>query len=214
MAKRRKVGNLLGLAVLATLVQRPMHPYEIASLLRARGKNEDMPIRPGSLYTVVQNLAKHGFVAVVGSTREGARPERTTYAITDAGRAELVDWVRELISTPEPEHPRFRTGLSVLAALRPEEAAQLLRRRLASMERAAEAARAELDRHRRDVPRLFLVEDEYDLALRETEMAWARSLAEELENGTFPGLEMWRNWHATGEVPPDMAELAERGSTE
>jgi len=117
VARQRKVGNLLALAVLATVLQRPMHPYEIASLLRARGKEDDMEIKWGSLYTVVRNLTKHGFLEVVDSRREGARPERTIYRITDAGHAELVDWVRELVSTPQPEYPRFKAGLSVLAAL-------------------------------------------------------------------------------------------------
>src|SRR5579863_4287273 len=113
MAKQRKVGNLLALAVLSTVIERPMHPYEIASLLRARGKEDDMDIKWGSLYTVVRNLVKHGFLEVVDTERAGARPERTVYRITAAGRGELVDWARELVSTPQPEHPKFKAGLSV-----------------------------------------------------------------------------------------------------
>ena len=62
MAAKRKVDNLMALAVLATVVQRPMHRYEIASLIRSRGKDQDMGVKWGSLYTVVQNLAKHGFL--------------------------------------------------------------------------------------------------------------------------------------------------------
>ncbi|SHF82944.1 PadR family transcriptional regulator [Streptoalloteichus hindustanus] len=212
MTQRRKVGNLLALAVLATVVQRPMHPYEMASVLRARGKEDDMEIKWGSLYTVVRNLTKHGFLAVVDSTREGARPERTVYRITDLGRAELVDWARELVSTPVPERPRFKAGLSVLAALAPEEAAALLRQRLDALTAANAASRAELARHS-DVPRLFLVEGEYELAVREAEAAWVRALLDELDSGTFPGLAQWRHWHATGEVPVELAEIAERGST-
>ena len=69
MAAKRKVDNLMALAVLATVVQRPMHRYEIASLMRARGKDQDMNVKWGSLYTVVQNLAKHGFLEVVGTSR-------------------------------------------------------------------------------------------------------------------------------------------------
>nr|BFE87669.1 hypothetical protein GCM10020093_102700 [Planobispora longispora] len=119
MSKRRKVGNLLAPALLATVIQRPTHPYEMASLLRARGKEDDMEIKWGSLYTVVGNLVKHGFLEVADTTRRGARPERTVYRITDAGRAELVDWARELVSIPQPEHPKFKAGLSVLATLSP-----------------------------------------------------------------------------------------------
>jgi DNA-binding PadR family transcriptional regulator len=121
MAAKRKVDNLMALAVLATVVQQPMHRYEIASLMRARGKDQDMDVKWGSLYTVVQNLAKHGFLEVVGTSRQGARPERTIYQITEAGRREMLDWTRELLSTPQPEHPNFAAGLSVQMILSPDE---------------------------------------------------------------------------------------------
>src|ERR687888_1769422 len=98
MAKRRPVRNLRALAVLTVVLQRPMHPYEMASVLRARGKDQDMPIKWGSLYTVVRNLEKHGLLEAAESGRQGGRPERTVYRITEAGRAEVEDWVRELVS--------------------------------------------------------------------------------------------------------------------
>jgi DNA-binding PadR family transcriptional regulator len=213
MVKRRKVGNLLGLAVLSTVLQRPMHPYEMASVLRARGKDQDMKIKWGSLYTVVQNLDKHGLLKATGSTRQGGRPERTVYEITDAGRAELVDWVRELVSTPEPEHPRFAAALSVLAVLGPDDAAALLDQRLARLEVEITASRGAFVRNRAEIPRLFLIEVEYDLAMREAEAAWVRALLREFADGSFPGLTAWRDWRTTGEIPPGLAELAERGST-
>src|SRR4051812_48742583 len=113
MAKR-KVNNLLGLALLALLaLGDAMHPYEMAGLLRRTGKDRDMRVKWGSLYTVVGNLEKHGFIVATGSGREGRRPERTSYTITDAGRAELADWVRDLVAHPEPEESRFEAALSV-----------------------------------------------------------------------------------------------------
>ncbi|TDD82981.1 PadR family transcriptional regulator [Actinomadura darangshiensis] len=211
MAKRRKVGNLLGLAVLSTVTARPMHPYEMASLMRARGKDRDMDIKWGSLYTVVGNLEKHGFLAVEGSAREGARPERTVYRITDAGMAELADWVRELVGVPEREQPRFEAGLSVLGALGPDEAAALLRGRLTTMERQIAGDGAALEAET-EVPRIFLIEAEYDLAMRRAEAAWVRGLLTEIEDGSLPGLDLWRAFHETGEMPPEIAELAERGA--
>ncbi|WP_149264701.1 PadR family transcriptional regulator [Actinomadura sp. K4S16] len=211
MAKRRKVGNLLGLAVLSTVSAKPMHPYEMASLMRARGKDRDMDIKWGSLYTVVGNLEKHGFLAVEGSSRHGSRPERTVYRITDAGRDELADWVRELIGVPERERPRFEAGLSVLGALGPDEAAALLRRRLDAMEREIAEDRAVLEAAK-EVPRLFLIEAEYDLAMRRAEAEWVRGFLAEIEDGTLPDLDLWRAFHETGEMPPELAELAERGA--
>lgn len=213
MAKQRKVNNLLALAVLSALAQRPMHPYEIATALRAWGKDQDMEIKWGSLYTVVNNMNKHGMIAAVENVREGRRPERTVYRITDTGRAELVDWARELVSTPMHEHPRFRAGLSVLPALHPDEAAGLLRQRLGLLEDNIKAARDALAQHTQHIPRLFLVESEYDLAIQEAEAAWIRSLLAELTSGAYPGLDAWRAFHETGEMPAELTELAEGTSS-
>lgn len=212
MAKRRRVGNLLALALLSVLIQRPMHPYEMASVLRARGKDRDMGIKWGSLYTVVQNLGKHGLIEAAETMRQGGRPERTVYRITEAGREELEDWVRELVSTPERELPRFEAALSVLGVLQPDVATSLLQHRLDLLEAEIGHQRTSLAHHLREVPRLFLIEAEYDLAIREAEATWIRSLLDELAAGSLPGLEQWREWHRTGQVPPAWTEIAEKGA--
>jgi DNA-binding PadR family transcriptional regulator len=212
MAKHRKVANLMALAVLSTVVTKPMHPYEIASVLRERSKDHDMPIKWGSLYRVVQNLEKHGFVQAVQSERHGGRPERTIYRITGAGRAELVDWVRELIGVPEREELRFKAGLSLLGVLSPDEVVDLLQGRIRALDEQIAAAGAELARHATEVPRLFLIEAEYELAVRTGEADWARGLLREITDGSLPGLAQWRAFHRTGEIPVELAELAERGS--
>jgi DNA-binding PadR family transcriptional regulator len=211
VAKRRKVGNLMALAVLSALVQQPMHPYQMASVLREHGKDQHMKIKWGSLYTVVQNLEKHGLIEAGQSERQGGRPERTVYRITGAGRAELVDWVRELLSTPEREQSHFVAGLSVMAVLSPTDAADLLARRLDALERRLAAQRAALAEAAREVPRLFLIEEEYELAVGDAEAAFVRGLLDELTSGTFPGQADWQVFSDTGEVPPELAELMERG---
>jgi DNA-binding PadR family transcriptional regulator len=211
MAEKRKVANLMALAVLATVVQRPMHRYEIASLMRARGKDRDMGIKWGSLYTVVQNLERNGYVKAIGVTRQGARPERTVYEITDAGRDELVAWTRELIAEPQAEHTRFVAGLSVLAVLTPQAVIDLLRTRLERLTETVDTLTAELE-EASDVPRLFLIEDEYRIAMVRAEADWTRSLLDELIAGTFPHLGAWRSWHESGDIPAEFTELAERGA--
>ncbi|BEL08016.1 PadR family transcriptional regulator [Actinoplanes sichuanensis] len=206
MGKRRKVGNLLGLHILATLTLQPMHPYEIAAQLRAFGKDQDIKIQWGSLYTVVRNLEKHGFIEAAETVREGRRPERTVYRLTEAGRHEMTDWLRELIGQPEPEYPRLRSALSVAGVLPPDEMIELIRRRLAALTAENQAARAALAATRREVPRLFLIEAEYALAMREAEQVWLAGLDRELHDGSVPGLGAWRRFHETG-VLPDLSEL-------
>jgi DNA-binding PadR family transcriptional regulator len=208
--KRRKVGNLLGLAVLSVVFERPMHPYEMAAVLKQRGKDADMPIKWGSLYTVVANLEKHGFVEAVESVRDGGRPERTVYRITPAGRAEFEDWVRELVGTVEPEPPRFRAGLSMMGVLGPDQTITLLRQRIGQLDDRVEAQRATLDQLRPLMPRLFLVEVEYNLAMTEAEARWARTFLDELTSGALPGIDAWRRFYQTGELPPDLGELVEK----
>jgi len=215
MAKRRKVSNLLALSLLTLLTQRPMYPYEMASMLRERGKDNSIKVNWGSFYTVVQNLEKYGFIEAVEVAREGRQPERTTYQITEAGRAELMDWLRELLSVPEREHSSFEAALGESAVLPPDELIGLLQQRLATLEETNGRIQAELATLVAQLPRLFLIESEYYLAQRQAEEEWVRGLLKEFTSGAFPGLEAWRHFHATGEVPDDVQALLEqeRGKT-
>ncbi len=205
---RRKVSNLLALSLLTLLMERPMYPYEMATALRERGKDQAIKILNwGSLYTVVQNLEKHGFIEALEVAREGRQPERTTYQITDAGRAELKDWLRELLSVPEREYTRFEAALGESAVLPPDELIDLLQQRLDALEAANAEHQAGLEALTSQIPRLFLIETEYHLALRRAEAEWVRALLKEFTDGTFPGIDAWRHFHATGQVPDDVLAL-------
>jgi DNA-binding PadR family transcriptional regulator len=217
MAKPRKVSNLLGLTLLSVLMERPMYPYEMAALLRERGKDQAVKINWGSLYTVVQNLEKHGFIEAVAVAKEGRQPERTTYRITAAGQAELKDWLRELIGEPAREYSRFEAGLSDAGHLSPNEVIALLRHRLAELEAANAQTEAALVQVSEQVPRLFMVESEYHLAICNAEANWIRGLLAEFEAGTFPGLDFWRAVHeaggldGSGRIPPELEEFLGKG---
>ncbi|MFF7141915.1 helix-turn-helix transcriptional regulator [Streptomyces nodosus] len=206
-AKRRKLGNPLALAVMVLLTEKPMHPYEIAQTLRRRGKDSSLKINYGSLYTVVQNLEKHGFVEVAEVQREGNRPERTLYGITDAGREEAVQWLSDLLAVPAQEFPIFEAALSLMGVLAPDEVARLLQERLDTLQVRAASARGGLEKLYEKLPRLFLIETEYQLHMIEAEAAWVRDFLLEITEGTLPGLVEWRAFHETGEVPEEYLKL-------
>ncbi|MET8099513.1 PadR family transcriptional regulator [Streptomyces sp. NPDC005236] len=208
--KRRKLSNPLALAVMTTLWQKPMHPYEIAQTLRRQGKDSSTKINYGSLYTVVQNLEKHGFVEVTDVERQGNRPERTIYGITEAGREEMTEWLSDLMAVPAREYPIFETALSLMGVLPPDDVARLLAERLGSLEVQAASARGGLAKLYETLPRLFLVETEYQLHMIEAQAEWVRGFLAELRDGTLPGVDAWRNFHETGEIPPEFQELEER----
>src|SRR6202042_740363 len=183
--KRRRVSNPLALAVLASLRERPMHPYEMAATMRSQGKERSIKLNYGSLYTVVDNLAKHGLIEAMEASREGRRPERTVYRLTDEGRAELEDWLTELLGTPVKEYPQFEAALAEIAVLPPDQVRDVLEHRVEALEQAVAQQRAETAQLTW-LPRLFLLENEYHLAIREAELAWVRGLAEQLRDGSFP----------------------------
>ncbi|HEY8282618.1 MAG TPA: PadR family transcriptional regulator, partial [Leifsonia sp.] len=101
----------LGVAALALLVERPMHPYEMYQTLVQRSEERVVKVRPGSLYHTVDRLAASGLVRATGTEREGNRPERTTYEITERGSLALSERVAEILGTPVNEYPEFPLAL-------------------------------------------------------------------------------------------------------
>ena len=70
-------------------------------------------VRAGSLYHTVERLHRLALIEPVETGREGRRPERTVYAITDAGRDEFTSNLRDLLRFPAARH----AGLLEFAAL-------------------------------------------------------------------------------------------------
>ena len=196
MAKKRKVGNVLALAVLSYLVQRPMHPYELSRTLRDNGDARSIKFNHGSLYMVVQQLAKAGFITERETSRDGQRPERTVYALTDAGRHEMRDWLSELVEEPQHEYPHFVAALSLIAALPPSQVVGLLRSRLDRLAKLRAEIRTLIDDSRRSgVPELFLIEEEYRLALLEAESSFVERFIEQITHPETGWGRMWAEFH-------------------
>lgn len=201
----RKLSNPLALAVLACLAERPMHPYEIATTLRTRKKDASVKLNYGSLYTVVESLLRHGLIIPQETEREGRRPERTVYRTTPSGDTELHEWVAALLRAPVNEYTQFAAGLSFMVSLPPDEVVELLRQRWVNLQIEVTAMRSVLKlmaEHR--LPRLFSVEEEYRLAMREAEMEWTRKLAGEIADGALSGTAEWAAAYEAG-TPGDLS---------
>ncbi len=196
MAQPRTVANLLGVAVLAYLVEGPKHPYEVGRLLREHGDARSIKFNPGSLYTVFGQLAKAGFVAERETLREGQRPERTVYALTDAGRTELYDWMRELVQAPRHEYPSFVAALSLITVLPPTEVATLLARRADALAEARDAIRALVDDALAGgLDPVFLIEEQYRLALLDAESTFLARFSERINQPESEFGLTWRIFH-------------------
>ncbi len=213
---RSSSSNPLALAVLATLIEEPMHPYRITQVLRGRGKEHSIRLNWGSLYSVIASLEKNGLIEATHAERAGARPERTVYAITEAGQAKAIGWLRHLLEVPSKEYPDFEAGLSLIGLLSPDEALDLLRRRLGRLDERVSHLE---DAAAYPLPEVFLVEGNYELAMVRAERAFVADLVDRLERGAVGGQALWAEIHrrvaageAVGDLLADYADhLAQEG---
>jgi DNA-binding PadR family transcriptional regulator len=194
--------NPLALAVLGCLQERPMHPYEVAQTLRMRAKHLSIRLNYGSLYSVVEGLERRGLIEAKETVREGKRPERTVYGITEAGRTELDDWLAELIAVPEKEYLQFEAALSMIAHLAPAQALDLLDQRAHALEEHLAVWRSAPPA---GLARLYLLEHEFQSAVLQTELDFVRRLRDDIESGGLDGIDEWRRFHGdapASEAPP------------
>ena len=190
----KRVDNPLGLAVLAYLMERPMHPYELGKLLKQRNIQESIKYRHASLYMVVDQLRRAGHIAAQETTREGQRPERTIYHITDAGTVALRARMRDLLAVPAKEYPRFQSALALIAVLPPEEVAELLEQRRHALLQRSEELRTYVER-RQDMDQLWLVEHRYQRELVEAELRFVADLQHRIAQGGPRFGAFWRRLH-------------------
>lgn len=177
--------NLWALTVLGLLRERPMHPYEMQRLIRDRHKDDYLNLKRGSLYHAIERLEKAGLIEPVETSREGRRPERTTYQMTEAGVDELLEWLRQLLSRPSPEPTEFQAAVGHLAHLPPGEVVDCLQSRatiLGGQIAALESVLANLT----PVLGLFvLLEDDLERSLKQAERSWVCRLIEDLQCGVY-----------------------------
>jgi DNA-binding PadR family transcriptional regulator len=193
---RRRFTNLLALAVLSCLNERPMHPYEISQTLRHRGKDQSIRLNYGALYSVVDSLAKAGLIEPLETTREGRRPERTVYAITDAGRDEHDQWLSELIATPVREYHSLETALALVLGLGPDQAVRLLETRVVGLKAELGRTDALLAATREmGLAEIFTVEEDFRRAMLVAELAYVEKLVTALREDRLTGMSGWRKVH-------------------
>lgn len=173
------------ISVLALLREAPMHPYQMQRLLRLRHKDEILVLKRGSLYHAIGRLERDQFINAKSTSRNGRRPERTTYAITATGRKEFTRVLRHIIATPRRESSEFMAAMSFLVHLTPAEALPRLEERTAHLENEIESRATGIAAASKHVQRINLVESEYLIAMLKAELAWVRKLIGEISNGSL-----------------------------
>jgi DNA-binding PadR family transcriptional regulator len=166
-------------------------------VMQARGKDTVVRVQRGSLYPAVERLAAAGLVEPVETERAGRRPERTVYRLTEEGRDTAELWLTSMLRDVRNEFPEFAAALSFLPLLSAAEARSELTARLVQLGKSIAAVRSVTDglNVQFQLPRLFLIETEYQLAMLEAEYAWVSGVVEDIATGRLSwDAEQIREW--------------------
>jgi DNA-binding PadR family transcriptional regulator len=175
--------STLGMVLLALLIEAPMHPYRMQQVIKERGQDQLVNVaQRNSVYQALDRLVRDGLARPASTTREAGRPERTVYEVTDLGADTMREWLSAMLPAPAREFPEFPAALAFLAVLSSDTVRQLLERRIAAQQARLTALNEQAPP---DLPRLFLIEDEYRAAMLTAEIAWLRRVVAEIADGSF-----------------------------
>ena len=201
----RNRSNPLALAVLICLYERPMHPYEVATTLRQRHKEERSSSTTGRSTpwsTPARDRTDRGRETV----REGRLPERTVYGSPTPGGSRFDDWLTDLVSTPAKDYTAVRRRRSPFsAAVRVADdvrgAARRAGRRTSRPSSPRPGARAELS-EKRGFPACSGSRASSRPVLRAAELAYVRRLTAEIAPAPSTASTGGRPFHDPGPRRP------------
>ncbi|HET7418837.1 MAG TPA: PadR family transcriptional regulator [Candidatus Dormibacteraeota bacterium] len=196
----------LALSILELLSERPMHPYELAHTMRERHHDEFIRLNFGSLYHTVEVLERNGWIVPAEREKEGRRPERTVYHLTEPGRRVLLQVVGDTVSEPRREYLHFSAGLMFMHHLDAKEAARRLEQRSQALREKITKLSQILDElHAGGHTRLTVIELEHKIAMLQAERSWVEKITREIADGKLEwkagieaGTERLRRRHGTG----------------
>jgi DNA-binding PadR family transcriptional regulator len=193
--------------VLWHLFREPMHVYAIQKQFEATGKDRVVNIKSrASLYQTLERLQRHGLVEVVETVRVEGYPDRVVYRATEAGRAVAREWLRQMLHSTDSDYPEFLAALSILFGLPPDEARAELELRVQRLSAELAEAQAALTSVPPELPRLFLLEEEYRIAMLGAEVSFLSGVIEDLAAGRLTWSEDWLRQVATQFITVDEHE--------
>ena len=186
MTERLHRPSPLAVAVLSLLHEAPMHAYRMQQLIKERHKDDVVNVaQRNSVYQAIDRLQRAGLLQVQQVARDEGRPERTIFEITPDGVATLKSWLVSMLSAPAREFPEFPAALALfLPTLTPDEVIGALDARLGVLDLAIEKLAGEI-RDSTFLPRLFLLETEYSVAVTTAERDYVAGLLADLRSGTL-----------------------------
>jgi len=195
----------------------PAYGYQLRRELLTWNVQQWANINPGSIYTGLRTLAKHGYLQEL---EEGAgnKPGRTSYKLTSDGESEYFSLLRAALWTVDGFKPdQMQVALSFLWSLRRDEVLAALESRIVQLEQRSRFVPFSERQVLEDpatpdhVIEMFRITDARDHG----ELEWTRAFRARVADGdyTFAGeANSWRprpgtvtHWGTVPDPPPDPA---------
>lgn len=177
---------LVRLFVLGIAYERETHGYEIVATAKLWGVERWASIGLGSIYHALRALERDGSLIRRETTREGNRPEKTVYAITETGRETFRTLLRSALRDAASPRASIDLALAFAANLPPEERESLIGQRLEDLGERRRQGESQLHYAQTDLAEIpwIAASLEHHIALLRTEEAWTESLLGRI--GAFP----------------------------
>jgi DNA-binding PadR family transcriptional regulator len=183
--------SALGLLILWQLIAGPNHAYGLQKLFTSQGKHRVVNLRSrANLQQAIKRLQRLGLVEVHETVRSEGYPDRIVYAITDAGQKAARTWLREMLTETGGDYPDFIAAVSILFGLEPADARAQLEHRATQLAETLAETDAQLHGNP-DLPRLFLLDEEYRKAILTAQLSWLHTVIDDLQTGRLTWTEHW-----------------------
>jgi len=160
----------------------PVHGYDVRRELLSWSADKWANVQPGSIYHGLRKLTDEGLLEEVATEQVGGRPARTTYAITEKGKAEFQTLLRNGWWNLSPGPDPFMAAFSFLPALSREESAAALRNRAHQLRAGAQQLESATTADWADDKPAFVAWMwERSIVMAEAEIAWCERTAQRIE---------------------------------
>ncbi|WP_308120794.1 PadR family transcriptional regulator [Paractinoplanes bogorensis] len=156
----------------------PVHGYDVRRELLSWSADKWANVQPGSIYHALRKLTDEGLLHEVSTEQVGARPARTTYGITEKGKAEFESLLRHGWWTLAPGPDPFMAAFSFLPGLPSEETAAALRNRATQLRAGVQQLESMSAADWSDGKPIYVKWMwERNIAMAEAEIAWCEKTA-------------------------------------
>ncbi len=165
--------------ILGSLMFNRSHGYEIKSTMTQK-INREFGINDGQLYPTLKKLEQEGLVRKTIEHREGA-PSRHIYSITDKGRADFLQWLKNNDGEDRSfRYDFFRQDIFCIKSiylqyLKKEKAVDKIQRQIEAVKNIIlDLKAAQKDMNKRKVDPLHVIVLEYGIMNYETRTKWLK----------------------------------------